>query len=244
MTTKLPPIPWKPKTAMVLAAGLGKRLRPLTDDRPKALVEVARQSLIDRSLDHLAAFAIQTVVVNVHHQAAALEAHLAARPTAPPTVISDERQRLLDTGGGVHKALPHLGPEPFFVLNCDALWVDGAKGALPSLAEAFDPARMDALLLLVERQSAHYFDGAGDFEMGGDGRLARRDRETAPYVFAGLQILDPALFKAFEAAPYSLNLVYDRALAAGRLYGCVFDGDWYHVGTPEAVDRTTQILER
>ena len=234
----------QPKTAMILAAGLGERMRPLSDARPKALVEVAGRSLIDRSLDQLAAFGIEKAVVNVHCRAEALERHLATRVAPPPVLISDERQALLDTGGGVQKALPLLGPEPFFVLNCDALWCDGRQGALTRLAKAFEPHTMDVLLLLVSRQRAHNYAGAGDFEMHSDGRLERRHGAGAAFVFAGLQVLKPAIFEAFRMAPYSLNQVYDKALEAGRLFGCLHDGEWFHVGTPEAVDRTTEFLER
>lgn len=234
----------RPRTAMVLAAGLGQRMRPLSEARPKALVEVAGRSLIDRSLDHLAAFGIESAVVNVHYQAAALERHLATRAGPPRVLISDERQALLDTGGGVQNALPLLGPQPFFVLNCDALWRDGRQGALRRLATAFEPETMDVLLLLVARQRAHNYAGAGDFEMHSDGRLERRRGAGEALVFAGLQILEPAVFEAFRVAPYSLNRVYDRALEAGRLFGCLHDGEWFHVGTPEAVDRTTEFLER
>lgn len=246
MATEPPPrgSSGRPTTAMILAAGLGQRMRPLSDARPKALVEVAGRSLIDRSLDHLAAFGVERAVVNVHHQAAALKRHLATRVGPPQVLISDERQALLDTGGGVQKALPLLGPQPFFVLNCDALWRDGPEDALVRLAKVFDPTKMDALLLLVERQKAHNFEGSGDFEMHSDGRLERRRGAGAAFVFAGLQILNPAVFEAFTMAPYSLNRVYDKALEAGRLFGCLHDGEWFHVGTPEAVDRTTEFLER
>ncbi len=234
----------QPQTAMILAAGLGQRMRPLSDARPKALVEVAGRSLIDRSLDHLAAYGIKRAVVNVHYQAAALERHLATRVGPPQVLISDERAQLLDTGGGVQKALPLLGPEPFFVLNCDALWRDGHPGALTRLAQTFEPETMDVLLLLVGRQGAHNYAGAGDFDMPSDGRLERRRGAGAAFVFAGLQVLKPAIFEAFRMAPYSLNRVYDKALEAGRLFGCLHDGEWFHVGTPEAVDRTTEFLER
>jgi MurNAc alpha-1-phosphate uridylyltransferase len=234
----------RPRTAIVLAAGFGQRMRPLSKDRPKALVEVAGRSLIDHSLDQLAAFGIERVVVNLHHQADALERHLAARAAPPQVLISDEREQLLDTGGGVQKALPLLGPEPFFVVNCDALWRDGPEGALARLAAAFEPATMAALLLLVERQQAHNYGGTGDFERHTDGRLQRPGGAAAPFVFAGLQILDPAAFKGFTIEPYSLNRVYDLALEAGRLFGCLHDGEWFHVGTPEAVDRTNEYLER
>ena len=246
MAAEPPPrdLSWQPKAAMILAAGLGQRMRPLSDARPKALIGVAGRSLIDRSLDHLAAFGIKKAVVNVHYQAAALERHLATRAAPPQVLISDERQALLDTGGGVQKALSLLGPEPFFVLNCDALWRDGRPGALRRLAKAFEPDTMHALLLLVSQREAHDYAGAGDFEMRSDGRLERRHGAGTALVFTGLQILKPAVFEDFRVAPYSLNRIYDKALEAGRLFGCLHDGEWFHVGTPEAVDRTTKFLER
>ncbi len=224
-----------PKRAMVLAAGLGTRMRPLTNAKPKALVEVGGKPLLDHVLDRLAAGGVDTVVVNVHHFADQIERHLAGR-RRPKVVISDERGVLLDTGGGVVKALPLLGAAPFFHLNSDTLWIDGVKPNLVRLAESFDPARMDALLLLAATAVSVGYAGRGDFAMATDGRLSRRaEREVAPFVYAGVAILSPAFFAGAPSGAFSLNLLFDRAIDAGRLYGLRLDGVWLHVGTPEAV---------
>jgi MurNAc alpha-1-phosphate uridylyltransferase len=230
-----------PKRAMVLAAGLGQRMRPLSDSKPKALIEVAGRSLLDRALDRLQEAGVGECVVNVHHLAPLMERHLAER-RAPVIKLSHESV-LLETGGGVKQALPLLGEEPFFVANCDALWLDGPRPMLKRLARAFDPARMDALLLLHPMVSAHGFDGAGDYFMTADGALRRRRKETiAPFVYAGAQILTPALFKTAPEGPFSLRLLYDQAEENGRLFGMRHDGEWYHVGTPEAVSATEALL--
>ncbi len=224
-----------PRVAMVLAAGLGKRLRPITDTRPKPLVEVAGRTMLDRVLDSLTGAGIERCVVNTHYLAAQIEAHLAAR--GRPAVRLSHEQALLDTGGGVARALPHLGTEPFFVVNADILWDEGPGGpALVRLAEAFDAATMDALLLLVPRGRAVGYDGPGDFGIDGAGRLARRGTaETAPFVFTGLQVLKPGLFAGAPEGAFSLNLLYDRAIAAGRLFGLEHTGRWFHIGTPEGL---------
>lgn len=225
-----------PGHAMVLAAGLGRRMRPLTDAVPKPMVAVAGRTLIDRVLDRLAAAGVGHAVVNLHHRADRLQAHLAGRAAPPRIAFSDERAALLDTGGGCARALPLLGSGPFYAINSDALWQDGEGDTLLGLADFWDPARMDALLLLVRRETALAFDGPGDFFAEESGRLARRgDRPAAPYVFGGVQILAPALFRAAPTGPFSLNLIYDRAIAHGRLFGLVHDGLWVHVGTPEAI---------
>ena len=225
-----------PSHAMVLAAGLGRRMRPLTDAMPKPMVPVAGRALIDRVLDRLRAAGVGHAVVNLHHRADQLQAHLAGRAAPPVIAFSDERAELLDTGGGCAHALPLLGPGPFYAINSDALWQDGEDDTLLRLAACWDPARMDALLLLVRREAALAFDGPGDFLADESGRLARRGaRPAAPYVFGGVQILAPALFGGAPSGPFSLNAVYDRALAGGRLFGLVHDGLWVHVGTPEAV---------
>jgi N-acetyl-alpha-D-muramate 1-phosphate uridylyltransferase len=224
-----------PRTAMVLAAGNGMRMRPLTDRTPKPLIEVCGKPLLDNVLDRLAAAGVETAVVNVHHLADQIERHVAGR-RAPRIVISDERATLLDTGGGVVKALPSLGAAPFYHLNSDTIWIDGVKSNLVRLAEGFDPAKMDALLLLAATSNSVGYAGRGDFAMAPDGRLRRRtEREVAPFVYAGVAILSPSLFAGAPSGAFSLNLLFDRAIAAGRFYGLRLEGVWMHVGTPEAI---------
>lgn len=232
-----------PDSAMVLAAGLGTRMAPLTDTRPKALVEVAGRSLIDRALDRLAAAGVKTAVVNLHHFADRLQAHLSAREGPPDIVFSDERDRLLETGGGIKKALPLMGEGAFFTVNCDALWLDGLNDTLMLMASAWDPARMDCLLLIVPAVSAVAYFGTGDFQMDGLGRLTRKPPRTiSPYLFGGIAIMDPALAAAEEAAVFSSNRLFDRAEAAGRLFGVIHEGRWAHVGTPDAVRDAERAL--
>ena len=234
-----------PDTAMVLAAGRGVRMRPLTDSRPKPLVEVAGRTLIDRVLDHLAAAGIARAVVNLHHMADMLETHLADRArTAGPTIeISDERDTLLDTGGGVKRALPLLGDGPFYVINSDALWQDSSHKALERLAGRWDDAAMDALLLLVPTVEAVAYDGPGDFDMDPDGRLTRRDERTvSAYLFGGVQILHPRLFEPARDTVFSNNRLWDAAQDAGRLFGLVHEGLWARVGTPDAIRAAERML--
>lgn len=227
-----PPVP---RRAMVLAAGMGTRMRPLTDDRPKPLVAVGGKPLLDHALDRLAAAGVATAVVNVHYLADRIKSHLAGR-RAPEIIISDERGGLLDTGGGVAKALPLLGAAPFFLVNSDALWIDGVKPNLVRLAEGFDAARMDALLLLAATSSSIGYGGRGDFAMAADGSLRRRsEREVVPFVYAGVAILSPALFAGAPQGAFSLNHLFDHALERGRLYGLRLEGLWMHVGTPDAI---------
>lgn len=224
-----------PNRAFVLAAGLGTRMRPYNGHIPKPLVEVGGKSLIDYSLDRLAGVGVETAVVNVHHLADALERHLAARQR-PQIVISDERAELLGTGGGIAKALPLLGGEPFFLVNSDTVWLDGVRPNFTRLAEAFDPKAMDALLLLAPTAGSIGYTGRGDFAMLPDGRLRRRaENQVVPFVYAGAAILTPALFADAPAGAFSLTKLFDRAGDAGRLYGLRLEGVWMHVGTPEAV---------
>lgn len=228
-------MPTAPRTAMVLAAGFGERMRPLTARMPKPLVPVAGRPLIDHVLDRLAAAGIERAVVNVHYLADQIERHLKSR-TAPTIVISDERDKLLDTGGGVVKALGAIGNEPFIHVNSDTIWIDGVKPNLEKLAEAFDPAQMDALLLLAPVSTSIGYAGRGDFTMAADGRLTRRgERDVAPFVYAGVAILKPELFKDAPDGAFSLTMLFDRAAAAGRLHGLRMEGVWMHVGTPEAI---------
>jgi N-acetyl-alpha-D-muramate 1-phosphate uridylyltransferase len=234
----------KPRAAMVLAAGLGTRLHPLTDHMPKPLVPVGGKRLLDHVLDRLADAGVERAVVNVHHMADQIEAHVRGR-RRPEIVISDERQRLLGTGGGVVKALPALGEAPFFHLNADTIWIEGPRPNLARLAGAFDPARMDALLLLAPKASSIGYDGRGDFSIEPDGRLIRRgEREGAPFVYAGVAILSCGMFADAPAGAFGLTQLFDRAEAAGRLSGLPLDGTWMHVGTPGAIrEAEAAILE-
>jgi len=219
---------------MVLAAGLGTRMRPLTDKIPKPLVPVAGKPLIDHVLDRLADAGVARAVVNVHYRAEQIEQHLAYR-TRPQIVISDERGLLLGTGGGVARALPQLGHAPFFHINSDTILIDGVQPNLARLAETFDPDTMDALLLLAPTAGSIGYAGRGDFAMAPDGRLNKRpEQEVAPFVYAGAAILSPALFNGAPTGDFSLTALFDRAAEAGRLYGLRLEGLWMHVGTPEA----------
>lgn len=233
----------RPKTAMVLAAGLGKRMRPITDRIPKPLVEIAGRTLIDRGLDALDHAGVERIVVNVHHLADQLVSHLRLRD--PAIFVSDERDALLESGGGIVRALPLLGDEPFFIVNADTFWIDGPHGAeLEALALAWDGARMDSLLMLVpiDRTTGH--TGGTDFLRDGEGRLSRAKGNLAGFVYAGAAILHPRLFAGASAEAHSLNREFDAALAAGRLYGHVMAGDWITVGTPDAIEPAERAVER
>jgi MurNAc alpha-1-phosphate uridylyltransferase len=224
-----------PRRAMVLAAGLGTRMRAHSGEMPKPLVTVGGKALIDYVLDRLADAGVERAVVNVHHLADQIERHLAARQR-PKITISDERAELLGTGGGVVKALPELGDAPFFHVNSDTIWIDGVNPNLSRLAAAFDPARMDALLLLAPTATSIGYSGRGDFIMAADGRLDRRgERDVAPFVYAGAAILTRAFYAGVAEGPSSMSPLFDRAIAADRLCGLRLDGTWMHVGTPEAV---------
>jgi N-acetyl-alpha-D-muramate 1-phosphate uridylyltransferase len=224
-----------PNRAIVLAAGLGTRMRPHNGSIPKPLVAIGGKSLIDYVLDRLADAGVESAVVNVHHLADALERHLAPRQR-PRIFISDERGVLLGTGGGIAKALPQLGSAPFFLVNSDTVWLDGVKPNFARLAEAFDPAAMDALLLLAPTAGSVGYSGRGDFAMLPDGRLRRRtEYEVVPFVYAGAAILSPALFAGAPAGAFPLTRLYDRAGAEDRLFGLRLEGLWMHIGTPDAV---------
>jgi N-acetyl-alpha-D-muramate 1-phosphate uridylyltransferase len=227
----------KPNRAMVLAAGLGKRMRPITTTTPKPLIEVAGKSLIDHMLDRLAAVGIEKAVVNVHYLPGLVEQHMRRRgEKAPRITISDERARLLETGGGVKKALPLLGDGPFFVVNTDDLWAEGPKPNLQRMVDYWDETRMDALLLLAPASMSYGYDGFGDFAMDPNGRLRRRrEREVCPFAFAGVTITKPALFADTPDGSFSMNLIFDKAAAAGKLFGLRLEGFWMHVGTPDAI---------
>jgi MurNAc alpha-1-phosphate uridylyltransferase len=231
-----------PKTAMVLAAGLGERMRPLTEKMPKPLVEVAGKPLIEHVLDKLADAGVETAVVNVHYLADMIEKKLAARKK-PRIVFSDERKLILNTGGGIAKALPLLGNAPFYLVNSDTMWIDGVRDNLSRLAENFDPARMDALLLLAPSAGSTGYSGRGDFAMTSDGRLhLRAEREVVPFVYAGVAILSPALFMGAPDGAFSLTRLFDRASEADRLHGLRLDGLWMHVGTPDAIGLAEQAI--
>jgi MurNAc alpha-1-phosphate uridylyltransferase len=220
-----------PSRAMVLAAGRGERLRPLTDRLPKPMVPVGGRAMIDRVLDRLADAGVALAVVNTWHRAEIIEAHLAAR--SRPRIVVSREETLLDTGGGTVRALPHLGADPFYIAAAKMVWRDGARPALNRLAEVWDDARMDALLLLQPCAKALGFEHPGDFSLGDDGRLARRgSAPTAPFAFTSLQLVHPRLFADPPHGAFSLNLVWDRAIAAGRLFGLVHDGDWCNVSSP------------
>jgi MurNAc alpha-1-phosphate uridylyltransferase len=225
-----------PRRAMVLAAGLGTRMRPFNGHVPKPLVRVGGKALIDYALDRLADAGVERAVVNVHHLADQIEKHLAPRQR-PAVVISDERDALQGTGGGVVKALPQLGPAPFFHVNSDTVWIDGVTPNLKRLAAVFDPARMDALLLLAPTASSIGYSGRGDFAMAPDGRLSRRgERDVVPFVYSGAAILTPAFFAGVPVGPSSMSPLFDRAIESERLFGMRLEGLWMHVGTPEAVE--------
>jgi MurNAc alpha-1-phosphate uridylyltransferase len=224
-----------PKTAMVLAAGLGTRMRPFNGAIPKPLVKVGNKALIDYVLDRLALAGVERTIVNVHHMADQIERHLAGRQQ-PRIVFSDERGELLGTAGGIVKALRQLGDGPFFLVNSDTIWIDGVTSNLVRLAAAFDPARMDGLLLLAPTATSIGYTGRGDFKMAADGRLSRRgEREVVPFVYAGAAILTPAYFAGTPEGPSSMSPLFDRAIEAERLCGLRLEGMWMHVGTPEAV---------
>ena len=232
------------RTAMILAAGLGKRMRPLTATRPKPLVEVAGKPLLDHVLDRLRAAGIQRVVVNVHYLAAAVEAHLRDVAGDLEILISDESKQLLETGGGVTKALPLIEDETFLIVNSDNLWVDGPVDAIRLLEERWDEAGMDALLLVVPFSQAHCHNGVGDFRMDPVGRLTRRaPGKPGPFVYTGIQIVSRRLFENAPDGAFSMNLLWNRAIGEGRVFGLVHEGLWFDVGTPSALARTEAILD-
>lgn len=232
-----------PTTAMVLCAGLGKRMRPLTATRPKPLVEVAGKPLLDHVLDRLRAAGVRRVIVNVHYLADALEAHLKRTAADLEIVISDERGELLETGGGVVRALPLIGEDPFFVVNADNLWIDGPVDTLKLLARRWDEAAMDGLLLVVPYAHANNYQGQGDFNMDPAGILCRRAAgRVASFVYTGVQLVSKRLFADPPAGPFSTNLLWNRAIAKDRLFGFVHQGLWFDVGTPPAIGRTETLL--
>ncbi len=224
-----------PRRAMLLAAGRGLRLRPITKKLPKALVKVGGRTLLDWALDRLKDAGVEDVVINHHHLGHMIERHLSRRQS-PTIVFSPEDEAPLETGGGVARALPLLGEEPFFVINADALWLDSLEPALLRMARAWDETAMDALLMLHATVDAYGYQGRGDFCIDPLGRVERRPEfEISPYLFTGVQILHPKLFVGAPEGAFSLNLIYDRAIEAERLHGIVHDGEWFHVGTPDGL---------
>jgi MurNAc alpha-1-phosphate uridylyltransferase len=233
-----------PETAMVMAAGLGKRMRPLTATRPKPLVEVGGKALIDHVFTRLRSAGVKRAIVNVHYLADALEAHLSNRVKGIEILVSDERRQLMETGGGIVQARDLIGDKPFLVVNSDNLWVDGPADAIKLLGARWDDAAMDALLLLVPLAQAHNHGGQGDFHLAPDGRITKRRQPArpAPFVYTGVQILSPRVIADWPEGPFSTNLFWDRAIATGRAYGLVHQGLWFDVGTPEAIGKTEAIL--
>ncbi len=233
-----------PDKAMVFAAGLGTRMRPLTHDVPKPLITVAGKALIDHALDRFAAIGVNAAIVNVHHLARQIEAHVAAR-SAPKIIISDEREKLLGQGGGIANALPFLGQRPFFIANTDAFWIDGPADNLLRLVAAWNPDQMDIFLLVAAAATSIGVDSSGDFHLAPDGRLTRRgEREIAPFVYTGVGIIKPELFAGRAIGAFALTPFFFAAAERGRLYGQRLDGLWLHIGTPEAIIEAEQMLAR
>jgi len=228
--------------AMIMGAGMGLRMRPLTDDRPKPLVTVGGRTLIDHSIDRLVAAGVTRIVVNLHYRGEMLRAHLARRRDAE-IIFSDESDKLLDTGGGVVKALPLLGPTPFFILNSDSIWVE-STAALPAMIAEWDEGRMDGLLLLADMHTAMGYEGAGDFVLMANRRIGRaRDHAGVPAcAYPGVQMAHPRLFDDAPEGAFSTNLMWDRAIAKGRLFGTLLDGVWIHVGTPQSREEAEAYL--
>src|SRR5579863_450327 len=233
-----------PKTAMVFAAGLGLRMRPLTETIPKPLVQVGGKPLIDHCLDRLAGIGVERAIVNVHYLADQIETHLKGR-RRPEIIISDERGKLLDQGGGIGKAAALIGDAPFFICNTDAFWLEGPRSNLARLAAAWNPERMDIALLAAATVSAVGVDWPGDFSMSADGLLTKRkEREVAPYVYAGLGIVKPELFQGCKDEVFRLAPFFFEAAERGRLHGVRLDGTWIHVGYPDAIAEAERAIDR
>jgi MurNAc alpha-1-phosphate uridylyltransferase len=233
----------RPKIAMVLAGGRGLRMRPITNTIPKPLVKIAGRTLLDRGLDTLAAAGVEKAVVNVHHFPEQIVAHVASR-ARPKVAISDESAGLLDSAGGIVKALPKLGRDPFYLLNADTFWIDQGEPNLIRLALAWDAARMDILLMLADLDSATGHTGGTDFLVGANGTLARAHNDPAGLIYAGAAIVNPAIFLAAPEGPLSLNRYFDEAIAKGRLFGLAMRGSWITVGTPDAIPLAEAAVER
>lgn len=230
-------------TAMVFAAGLGTRMRPVTDSLPKPLVKVGGRTLLDHMLDRFAGAGVKRAIVNVHYRADQIEEHLSTRHGDPQIVLSDERDRLLDQGGGIRKVLPIIGQNAFFIANTDAVWIEDGTDAVQALRAAWDPSRMDVLLLVAARRGSIGVDWPGDFHLGGDGRLVRRrPDEEADYVYAGVGVMKPSLFAGFDEDVFRLAPLFFDAAEKGRLYGEALRGRWLHVGTPSAIGEAEEAL--
>ena len=224
-----------PKKAMVLAAGLGRRLRPITNKTPKPLVKIANRSLLDHVLDRFVGAGVECVVVNIHYLAEQIKQHLASRRDLE-IIISSEENSLLETGGGVKKAIKNFADEPFYIANADVFWLDGPTFALGRMIEQWNEKKMDVLLMFHSTVEAYGYNGRGDFEIDAVGRLSRRlEREITPYLFTGVQIVHPRVFENSPNGKFSLNFIYDKAIDADRLFGVVHDGEWFHIGTPEGL---------
>ncbi len=229
--------------AMILAAGFGLRLRPITNNIPKPLVKVLGRSLIDRTIDRLKEGGVQTFVVNTHHLSEQIHKHLNNRSDVE--IIFSLENEILETGGGITNALKNFNNEPFFTSNGDTLWLNGAQDAVTRMVNQWDSNKMDALLMLHSTVNAYGYEGLGDFNMDPNGVLSRRpESEVSPYLFTGVQILHPKLFMGTPKGAFSLNLLYDRAIQNGRLYGIVHDGEWFHIGTPEALDEAEDYMRK
>jgi MurNAc alpha-1-phosphate uridylyltransferase len=233
-----------PDKAMIFAAGLGSRMRPLTDQMPKPLIKIGGKALIDHALDRFAAAGVATAIVNLHRHADQIEAHLAGR-RAPQIVISDERTKLLDQGGAIKKVLPQLGDAPFFICNTDSFWIEGPRPNLERLAAAWDPKEMDILLLVAAAATSVGVETLGDFTMDPRGRLERREeRRVAPFVYTGVGLIKPSLFADAREDVFRLAPYFFKAAETGRLFGVRLDGLWLHIGTPHAVDEAERLVTR
>jgi len=232
-----------PNTAMILAAGLGKRMRPLTNKTPKPLIRIGGRTLIDYALDHSVNVGVEKIVINIHHLASQIIQHLSNRNDLN-IIFSDETQKLLETGGGIVKALSQLGNLPFFVINGDVLWVDGPTASLHRLAQFWNGQTMDGLLLLHSTVESYGYEGVGDFLIDPNGVLTRRpELLISPYVYTGIQLLHPRFFKDVPNGPFSLNQLYSNSIEEGRLYGIIHDGDWFHVGTPIGLNQAEVFFQ-
>ncbi len=230
-------------TAMIMAAGLGTRMRPLTNDRPKPLVEVAGKTLLGHCLEQMEIADIKNIVINVHYRAEMVEQYMAHVPEFANIYISDEREKLLETGGGLIKAQPHLGDKPFFCLNSDNIWTNGVQNALLKLASSWDDEKMDALLLLVPKENAYCHKGPGDFFLADDDIIIRRgDKDSAPYIFTGIQIISHRLLRDAPKGAFSTNILWNRGIKEGRIYGTLHDAKWFDIGTPEAIPVAEEML--
>jgi MurNAc alpha-1-phosphate uridylyltransferase len=227
---------------MIMAAGFGTRMRPLTNKIPKPLVKVQGRALIDHVMDRLVAAGVKTIVVNIHYMGDQIKAHVEKRKDVE-IVISDETDAILDSGGGIFKALPHFKGEPFYHANADTVWVEGASHALERLKAAWNPAEMDALMLLASTVTTVCYDGRGDFMMDAEGRLSRvPEGRISPFVWMSMEILHPRLFDGMQPGKFSINPLWDKAIAKRRLYGQRLDGVWMHIDRPEAIKRSEEYL--